>query len=252
MPAYRKYSRRPIRRARRSTRPVKKTVYSNAKRVKSLESKVKVLTRHEKVWGTYKYTSSTNLSSVYNTIKIMDPSLWGATFGNPSIVENTNQFNLNSITMNMSIVPGNEQGLIDMTVFIISARRENAAKVLQESSSATSLVANTDYIQDSYGTGTILNLDRWKIHAMRKVYTRIEYDGEGDSIPTPTRRLTFKIPWKTPLKSGTGDWRSTITGLSDINPRSQLYAVIFNNNSALNLGFPAVYFNTLYSGYAIA
>lgn len=249
---YRKSYRRPVRRTRRPVRFRKKTVYNNAKRVKSLENKVRTLTKHEKVWGTYKYAVSYSLTSPFQTIKLMDPSVWGATFGNPSIVENTNQFNLNSITLNMSITPGNEMGLIDMTIFIVSARKENAAKVLQESSSATSLISNTDYIQDSYGTGTILNLDRWKVHAMRKVYTRKYYDGEGDEIPTPTRRLTFKIPWKTPLKSGTGNWRSTITALADINPSRQLYVLVFNNNSGLNLGFPSVYTNTLYSGYAIA
>lgn len=248
--------RRPYRARPRRSRPYRRRVAASrrptARRVQSLERRVTSLAKHDKVWGTYRFTQGLNLSSPYYTVNLMDPNNWGACFGNPDIVENTNQFNLNSITLKMSITPGNEAGLIDMTIFIISAQKENARKVVHETGGATNLTSTLDYIQDSYGTGTMLNLSRWKVHAMRKVYTRITMGTQEPAIPSPTRRLTFRIPWKVPMKSGTGNWKNTITSVDDVNSHRQLFLLAFNNNSGLNLGYPALYFNALYSGYAIA
>lgn len=249
MPYRRPYRPRPYR--RRRTVPRKKTVYSNARRVRSLERRVSTLAKHDKTWGTYKRSASLSLGQPYYTVNLMDPAHWSAIFGNPTNVENTDNFHFNSITTNLSIVPNNEAGLIDITVFLVSARKANARKVLQETSGATNLSPTLDYCQDAYGTGTVLNLDRWKIHASRKCFTRITMGTQEPAIPTPTRRMTFRTSWKVPLKSATGNWKNTITSVDDINAHSQLFLIIFNNNSTLNLASPIAYFNTLYSGYTL-
>lgn len=236
---------------RRRTRRVVRRKAPASKRVRTLERRVNTLAK-AKVWGTYKLTGSTNVTAPYYHLRLIDVSQWATAFANSDLVENVSQFNLTSVNLNLSIVPNSENGMIDFTVFVCSPRRENARKVIFETAGGSALVAGRDYIQDSYGTGTLMNQERWKVHRVKKCFTRIEFGTQEPAAPTPTRKIHMKMPWRVPFKSATGNWRADFLNREDVNAVSHLQLFVFNNNSGLNLAYPSVYHNILYTGHAVS
>ena len=243
---------------RRSKFPRKVGAYAQRSQITALTKRVNSLQRQDvkqRVYGHYKYSDTVGVSADYHVSPLVQPQYWSSVFGNPSLVENTDNFRLTSCNVSVTIIPNNESPPIDFTVFIVKAHPDTARKLMNETNFMSSLSENVDYILDDYGTGAMLNLSRFRILAKKRMFTQRYFTGAEGILsdgqnPSRTQRWMKKIKCYNTLSSATGNWKSSVNNINDINSKDLIFVLTFNNNDTVATGSPSLYVTALFTGYA--
>lgn len=134
----------------------------------------------------------------------------------------------------------NEEGEIQFTAFLISPK--NARGQVALSGTVPTLVADQDYY--TYAGKTYLNLNSWKIHAMR-TFTLTGGDGADMQADKCFKRFKLKAYHKGRIvENPDGSWKSLSRPGE---PSDDLFLVVFNNNSVADLENPRMDYNVLHT-----
>lgn len=255
--------------ARRSYR--KKTFRKSASSIKSVarrrptasNQKSQILSLSKKVNQISRLTKSTierqqfyqayvrNISSDLTIQNITPKNSWVAVFGANENLNEAHNLVVDNLHLKYTITPGNEEALCNVTMFVISPKSK---KVLEETSSLTSFVSGTDYV--NYDGLCLFNTKRFKIHAYRRTMTLMQQNVEtseeaGSYTPLIQKgnmgSIRLKINHK--IKNTLGVW-SDVT--QDELPYYMHTAVILaNNNSAIDLAYPEFTATALWKTHAL-
>jgi hypothetical protein len=146
--------------------------------------------------------------------------------------------------VDFKIEPANEEDLIDMTMFIVSLKRDNARKVHVETTNMQQLIENTDYVTES--GKALLNFGRYNVHMVKRLQTFTDSTGDPQSRGFTRGYFKKRLNWT--LRSASGDWSSSIQD-TEWPLDKRLYIIIFNNNSSLDAETPTLSLVSLWSGF---
>lgn len=202
--------------------------------------------KEERTYSQFMNTKYINMSSSYALAEI-SPLQANRTkvFNDPTAVGNKSWFRFTKCNMDFQVIPANENSPIDMTMFVVSYKKENARKVNSETSTMTQMIAEIDYVAQN--GKAMLNMGRFNIHYVKRLQT-FETTQDGDQQTRGFTRGYFKkaVNWK--VQSATGDWDTTIQDIEwPLDKR--LFVVVFNNNSSLDAASPQFRAITLWTGY---
>jgi len=247
------YARRSRRRGRKVTRTRVLTQSSKAstqkRQIATIAGQVSKISKQIKEdWNPAQYVTDLNsqLSTPYTANEIsMIPSLRTRIFNQNDAAHNKSWFKVVKFNTDYKLYPQNEEGFIDMTLFIVSLHADNAQKVWFETGGVSNLTANFDY--HSQNGRTFINRGRFKIHHVKRCQTFMN-ESDNTKIVGGFHRgyLNKKCPHK--LVSKTGDWDTTIQD-TDYPLHHRYFVIAFNNNSGFDGEYPTLQMTTLWSGY---
>lgn len=247
------YAKRSKRRGRKTTRT--KVLRQGAgastqkRQIASLAGQVSKISKQiQEDWNPAQYVVDLNsqLSSPYTSNEItMIPSLRTRIFNQNDAAHNKSWFKVVKFNTDFKLYPANEEGFIDMTMFIVSLHADNAQKVWFETGGVANLTPNFDY--HTQNGRTFINRGRFKIHYVKRCQTFMN-ETDNTKIVGGFHRgyLNKKCPHK--LVSKTGDWDSTIQD-TDYPLHHRYFVLAFNNNSGFDGEYPTLQMTTLWSGY---
>lgn len=212
-----------------------------ARDIRMLKSKAKVSV----IQAAYGQQSGTDMGDPYNGTILSNFVNWDTLW--PSTVTSTHQTRprmkwLSTICdVNITLDNiNNEEGEIQFTAFLISPK--NARGQVALSGTVPTLVADQDYY--SYAGKTYLNLNAFKIHAMKR-FTLTGGDGADLQTGSIFKRFRLKAYHKGRVVENTdGSWKSLSRPGE---PSDDLFLVVFNNNSVGDLENPRMDWNVLHN-----
>lgn len=209
--------------------------------IRKLKSKQKVSV----VKAAYGQQSGTDMGDPYNGTILSNFVNWDLLW--PSTVTSTHQSRpkmkwLSTIVdCNITLDNiNNEEGEIQFTAFLISPKNSRGQVAL--SGTVPTLVADQDYY--TYAGKTYLNLNAFKIHAMKR-FTLTGGDGADMQADKIVKRFRLKAYHKGRVVENTdGSWKSLSRPGE---PSDDLFLVCFNNNSVADLENPRWDWNVLHN-----
>ena len=185
MPYSKSYRSRPRRTYRRKKTYKSTNKYAQRKQINSVAKQVRTLRSQSR--KLIKLGSAENSLTIQNPVKVIeftDPALLSRIFDDtPTAYQSLkSRLYLDKVNLDFTIQPATEWSQIDMTVFIVSLKKNSARDVLADTSNMSSFQVDRDYWDWSNALGvpsghTLLNLRRFNVHYVKRVHTkRITYD----------------------------------------------------------------------------
>lgn len=235
-----KYVRRPRRKVRRTKSGAK--VKSNTVLTKQINSIArKVEQGFQKIY--YKRTFEMFPSTPYTWTQINYLSSFTPVFGTFQSDEASNKAYLKAMKIDINLRPNQEPDPVDYSVFIVSLKNNTPKNTYDRNTDTLMLTPDDDYISGVGGTtqGVWLNPKLFNIHMSRRVRTE-SFPGNQPLVQTRNHRMTFRKYFKTEVYSNPeGNFL-----LSEIANSKRYFLLCFNNNSALDLTYPALDMTALF------
>lgn len=169
-------------------------------------------------------------------------------FNDQTAIDNAKGFKFTKFNMDFLIQPYNESSVIDMTVFLVSLQPSVAKKVHIDTTLMTNLVDQQDYYSVANSL-VMLNTKRFKIHYVKRCQTFENYT-DGTPQTRGFHRGYLKRQCNMPILNQAGNW----TDVDDTEwpLEHRMYWIVFNNNSSVDLEYPTLSFNCVWSGHTCA
>ena len=191
----------------------------------------------------YSQQQDFNLSEEY-TVKSLTPlSSWTKVFGDNINAQESNKLTCKQATCKYTLYAGDEQALIDVTVCVLTPK---SIKVYNETSGMNTFTPGTDYVSVSNGTCVLVNKARFKIHYYKRHQTSIRGTSSGQGFYNGICNMQSinmrNKNWV--IKNTVGDWDDV--SITQLPYYMHAKMVVFNNNAAGDLEYPALRFANLW------
>ena len=199
----------------------------------------------------YNLASSYNIRQLFVPKNIVGSSGWFKVFGSNANAEESRVLKVNSVNIQYQLYPSSEESLVDHTVMILTPKSKKVFdEVFNPITGAITLTNDTDYVMIQ-GVA-LINKQRFKIHHYKRNMTVMQDGGSGTQdlaypIPMNMCKVNLKLGWK--VKNTLGPWTDVDT--NSLPHWMRLFMVVFNNNSALDLEYPALKYTALFKCTAV-
>lgn len=211
----------------------KKAIMSLSKQVKSLKKQISPSMENETYWNSH----VTDVAEPYVAYNLCNYSSWTRAW--PTTLAGVDRsrgqmyhkfFSLDNLVTLDNI--NNEEGTINFTYFVMSRRDE--ASTATDTGATLSLSAGVDYVQGPGNGMVYLNLRKWKVHYCKR-FTLTQMDIDGADASSCQKRFYTKIRVGKMIKAPDSSWKSLD---NSPDPSDTYYAVLFNDNSTVDLENP--------------
>jgi len=191
----------------------------------------------------YSQQQDFNLSEEY-TVKSLTPlSSWTKVFGDNINAQESNKLTCKSANLKYTLYANDEPAMIDVTVCVLTPK---SLKVYNETSGMNTFTPGTDYVSVANGTCVLVNKARFKIHYYKRHQTALETSSRPMSMYNGTSNLgSINLRNKNwVIKNTIGDWDDV--SITQLPYYMHCKMVVFNNNAAGDLEYPALRFANLW------
>lgn len=244
----------------------RKQINSVAKQVRTLRSQSRKL---------IKLGSAENSLQIQNPVKVIeftDPALLTRIFDDtPAAYQSLkSRLYLDKVNLDFTIQPGTEWSQIDMTVFIVSLKKNSARDVLSDTSNMSSFTLERDYWDWSNSLGvpsghTLLNLRRFNVHYVKRMHTKrittvqatttngttsgqneYKYYPDSGAESQVRKHVKLNLVGKS-FYNSSGPWHQLTK--DTVNPTSRLFMLIFNNNYSSDGEYPVISYTNMVTAH---
>lgn len=226
-------------------RPYKKR---SLKTYKSLSSAIKQLQAKDAKqtqYLNYGQTVNSNLSGPVEAFHLTNTNSWNVIFGTEANDADCNKVIYKGLGMDLYFQSNNETAQITFTVFLVSLT-DLIGQNFNVGSGALSLVNNFHYVVQ--GSQVLINKKCFNIHKVK----RFTLGNHGAALSTSAaqtqygtdKRLYFKVPKNQVFQNPYGDWKPIP---AQLDPNKNMYLLVFNDNSALDLENPTMQMNVVHT-----
>jgi len=230
-------------RATKLAYPQKKQSYAKlSKAIKVLEKKQKMETQQLNYGNV---VTPTNLSANFDQFHLTNTNNWNVIFGTDAEDSDSPKVVYKGLVMDILVTSNNEPAQIQFTCFLVSLT-DLIGSNWNVNTGALTLVANFHY--SIQGGMVLLNKKCFNIHKTK----RFVLGNNGTALANPSaqtqygtdRRFTWKLSRNHNFVNPYGNWKPLQAVLD---PSKNLYLLIFNDNSALDLENPQVQYNIVHT-----
>lgn len=203
--------------------------------------------------NTYKtmfvYNATGNLSQPFTIWPIIIPNQLTSVFSASGEIRGGKMRGLN-YKVDYRVSSHTEPSPINCTVFFISPKNIKTVNECSGSASdaCSALVSGRDYTL--YDGMALINKKRWNIHYYKRITTLpIQSENSGGTVvigDLKANRYSFSRKSNLDINNRTGEWYNINTW--DLKPNQRLHAVVFNNNSGIDLENPQFNMKILLTG----
>lgn len=199
----------------------------------------------------FNLASSYNIRQLFVPKNIVGSTGWFQVFGTNTNASESRCLKVDSVNIQYQLYPSSEESLIDHTVMILTPKSKKVFdEVFNPVTGAIVLTNNVDYVMIQ-GVA-LINKDRFKVHHYKRNMTVQQDGGSGTQelgypIPSNICKVNLNLGWK--IKNTVGPWTDVDTNTLPYYMR--MFMVCFNNNSAIDLEYPALKYTVLFKTTAV-
>ena len=199
----------------------------------------------------YNLASSYNIRQLFVPKNIVGSTGWFQVFGSNQNATESRVLKVNSVNIQYQLYANTEEALIDHTVMILTPKSKKVFdEVFNPVTGAITLTNNTDYVM--LQGMALINKNRFKVHHYKRNMTVQQDGGSGTQevgypLPMNICKVNLKLGWK--IKNTLGAWTDVDT--NSLPHWMRMFMVVFNNNSAIDLEYPAIKYTALFKTTAV-
>ena len=230
-------------RAQKKAYPQKPTSYNKlTKAIKRLEA----VNKQDHIYLNYgNVVTPTNLSANVDVFHLTNTNNWNVIFGTDAADADTPKVIYCGLGMDIYINSNNEPAQIQFTCFLVSLT-DLIGQNFNVGSGALGLTSGFHY--SIQGGMVLLNKKCFNIHKMK----RFVLGNNATALSNPSaqtqhgsdKRFYWKLSRNQTFMNPYGDWKPIN---AQLDPNKNLYLLVFNDNSALDLENPQIQFNIVHT-----
>lgn len=210
-------------------------------RMKSLEAKQKQQTQYLN----YGNVVNNNVSGNVEVFHLTNTNSWNVIFGTDAQDADCNKVIYKGMGMDIYIQSANEPANVTFTCFLISLT-DLIGQNFNVATGVLSLVSGFHY--SIQGAQVLLNKKCFKIHKVK----RFTLGNNSTALTAPSAqkqygtdmRFYWKLSRNQTFQNPYGDWKPI---QAQLDPNKNLYLLVFNDNSALDLENPTIQYNIVHT-----
>lgn len=193
-------------------------------------------------WSQYSMQSNQSVGS-YSVFDYSDPSSWSNVFEDPTNAGEQGSVQLKSLYIDNIVDIGSEgSGVIDFSYFLVTLRASSGKKLLDDCGQDLSGLVDGVHYKSLSESLVHLNKAYFDIKYAKRFSLSNQTAGTSAQVTQTTnlfdtmRRFTCRIMRNCKIKNASGNW---IINGDDVPVYGKCYAIVFSNNSAVDMEFPS-------------
>lgn len=228
-----------------STKPRKQYKAKSYKTLSTRMKKLEAIQKQDKVYLNYGNVVNQNLAGNVEVFHLTNTASWNVIFGTDAQDADNNKVIYKGLGMDLYFNSANEPANITFTCFLVSLT-DLIGVNFNVNTGNLSLVNNFHYTIQ--GAQVLLNKKCFKIHKVK----RFTLGNNNTALSAPSAQkqygTDYRFYWKCSknqvFMNPYGDWKPIN---AQLDPNKNMYLLVFNDNSALDLESPTLQYNVVHT-----